>query len=250
MSEIISDAAVGAIQDSVRTETIAVPAGEFATRPVYAPPVESAIAALDAHTLTGLVDYLAANIDALGSATCAIHVVSPEQVNIVSMLGGRPKRRDVLLTAKAQTLGFRFGNFYSAEEFNIALQSLFVDDADRSAVLKIVGNIKEEAVGQFDDDGTTQTVTARAGIARVDVIPVPNPVSLKPYRTFVEIDQPSSPFVLRLKPGMSTGAMPTCALFEADGGKWKLAAIEAIAKYLRLKIAELKTPMDTIAIIA
>lgn len=53
-----------------------------------------------------------------------------------------------------------------------------------------------------------------------------------------------------MKPGLSAGTMPTCALFEADGGKWELAAIENIAKYLRIKIAELEAPMDKIAIIA
>lgn len=248
MTELINDAAVKAIQDSVQTETIAVPAGEFTTRPVFAPPVEAQASALDVHTLTGLVDYLAANIDQIAPTGAAIHVVSPELVNLITLLDGRPKRRDVLLSSKAQNLGFRFGNFYGCEDFVIAVQSLFVDGGDRANVLKLVGNIKEETVGQFNDDGVTQTVVARAGIARVEDVPVPNPVLLSPYRTFPDVEQPTSPFVLRMKRG--SGDMPTCALFEADGGKWKLAAIESIAKYLRVKIAELKAPMDAIAIIA
>lgn len=249
MSEI-SNEAVKAIQDSVRTEPISAQLDEFLTRQVFAPPIESTACTLDIHTLTGLVDYLSANIDRVTPETHAIHIVSPGEVNLVSVLNGRPKRRDVLVSAEANDCAFVFGNFQSCETFNIALQSLFVDSGDRAAVLKIVGNIKEEAVGQYDDDGTTQTVTAKAGIARVGEVPVPNPVNLSPYRTFAEVSQPESPFVLRMKQSSSPGQTPTCALFEADGGKWKLTAIENIAKYLRVKIAELQKPMDTIAIIA
>lgn len=249
MSEI-SNEAVKAIQESVHTEAISAEADQFLTRPVFAPPVEAKAETLNIHTLTGLVDYLATNIDSVAPETYAIHIVSPDQVNLVGVLDGRPKRRNILIHAEANDCEFSFGQFQSCEQFNIALQSLFVDSGDRGAVLKIVGNIKEEAVGQHSDDGVTQTVTAKAGIARVGEIPVPNPVNLSPYRTFAEVDQPESPFVLRMKPGMAAGTTPTCALFEADGGKWKLVAIENIAKYLRIKIAELQKPMDAIAIIA
>lgn len=248
MNEIVNDAAVKAIQDSVQTETIEVPVDQFTTRQVFAPPVEPLVATLEIHTLTGLVDFLASNIDSIEAPRFAIHVVSPDRVDVISSLRARPSRRDTLLSAKAQSLGFRFGNFYSCEDFVIALQSLFTESGDRGAILKLVGNIKEETVGQFNDDGVTQTVVARAGITRVEDVPVPNPVLLSPYRTFPDIQQPDSPFVLRMKRG--GGDTPTCALFEADGGKWKLAAIESIAKYLRVKVAELKTPMDGIAIIA
>lgn len=249
MSEI-SNEAVKAIQDSVRTEAISAEPDQFLTRPVFAPPVEATAETLGVHTLTGLVDYLSANIDKVTPESHAIHIVSPTEVNLVGVLGGRPKRRDVLLAAEANPCAFSFGSFQSCEQFNIALQSLFADAGDRADVLKIVGNIKEEVVGQFDDDGVTQTVTARAGVARVSEVPVPNPVHLAPYRTFAEVEQPLSPFVLRMKKGMAEGTTPTCALFEADGAKWKLAAIEAVAKYLRIKVAELKGGMDAIAIIA
>lgn len=181
MSELVPGDAVKAIQDSVKTEVIAVSDVDYTTRQVFAPPVESKAETLDVHTLSGLVDYLAANIDDADPENHAIHIVSPSKVNIVSVLDGRPKRRDVLLSADSDPLGFRFGSFYSCEDFNIALQSLFVDSGDRGAVLKVVGNIKEEAVGQAEDDGVSQTVTAKSGIARVGLVPVPNPVTLSPY---------------------------------------------------------------------
>ncbi len=250
MSDLVPSDVVKAIQDSTATQVVPVGGVEFTDRQVFAPPIEQRATTLEIHTLTGLVDYLAANIDSISPATNAIHIVSPEKVTLVSVLDGRPKRRDVLVSAAANDCEFNFGLFQSCEQFVIALQSLFADVEDRASVLKIVGNIKEEAVGAYDDDGVTQTVTAKAGIARVGEVPVPNPVVLAPFRTFAEIEQPTSPFILRMKAGMSQGSTPTCALFEADGGKWKLAAIEGIAKYLRIKIAELKKPMNEIAIIA
>lgn len=42
--------------------------------------------------------------------------------------------------------------------------------------------------------------------------------------------QPESEFIFRLR--SQAGAIPECALFEADGGKWKLDAVLAIKAWL------------------
>ena len=57
-------------------------------------------------------------------------------------------------------------------------------------------------------------------------VPVPNPVALVPFRTFIEVEQPESKFVFRVKDG------PQMGLFEADGGEWRLAAMLRIKEYL------------------
>jgi len=54
------------------------------------------------------------------------------------------------------------------------------------------------------------------GVAAVENINLPNTVTLKPFRTFAEVSQPESEFVLRLKEGNRVG------LFEADGGAREL----------------------------
>ena len=41
---------------------------------------------------------------------------------------------------------FDFDRWYDSESFNIKLQSTFVKNDDRDIMLKVVGNIKEEAV--------------------------------------------------------------------------------------------------------
>ena len=55
-------------------------------------------------------------------------------------------------------------------------------------------------------------------------------VALRPYRTFLDIHQPASEFVLRIKADKDEG--PRCALFEADGGAWRFTALEHIKSYM------------------
>ncbi len=72
-------------------------------------------------------------------------------------------------------------------------------------------------------------VQARAGVALVSDVAVPNPILLCPYRTFRDVPQPSSLFVLRVRSGQG---LPEAGLFEADGGAWRLTAIERIKQWL------------------
>jgi hypothetical protein len=230
---LIPDAAVAAIQDSVKTEIIKIDGIEYATREVFDPPVADLPRALQLNTLSGLADYIGSGLDA--HTRLAIHVVDHQQVNLVGPLVDRDNRRFVYATASADAvLGpaqFQFGRYYEVEEFVIKLATLFEGDDQLARVLQIVGNIKEERVRSTEDDGLSQTVVARAGVASVAEIRVPNPVRLKPYRTFREIEQPASPFLLRLRSGDGEEELPTCALYEADAGEWKLTAIERIAAF-------------------
>jgi len=243
MAELIPDAAVQAIKDSEKTEVIQVGSASFLTRPVYDPPREPVPATLKINTLTGLIDYVNKGPDAVTGDDngLMVHVVNERQVDVISGLFGRAEQRKPYATATADAVlsksDFRFGEFYDCESFVIKLLSLFGDFDGRAAVLRIVGNIKEESVRQTGDDGITQTVTAKSGIARVEEVAVPNPVHLAPFRTFREVTQPLSPFVLRMKQGRD-GGLPTVALFEADGGKWKLDAIALIRDFLAEKIKE------------
>ncbi|MBA9087066.1 hypothetical protein FHR92_003546 [Fontibacillus solani] len=137
------------------------------------------------------------------------------------------------LQAEALLPEFRYGNYYDAESFNIKLQSVFVANEDRTKLLKVVGNIKEEAVRQVGDDGVSQSIVAKTGVATVEDVKVPNPVLLAPYRTFVEVEQPESSFIFRMKDG------PSAALFEADGRAWRNDAIANVSNYLAEELNEL-----------
>jgi hypothetical protein len=218
--------------------TVLEVAGRQYASKVIVPVKDPAVPILSVGTLEGFADYIEANIDGLEKTTLIIHVIDFNAVSLLSKLDGSFPQRNTYIQAKSESLKFSFGQYYDVESFNIALQSMFIQDGETANVLKVVGNVKEEGVRQFNDNGITQEVTVKAGISRVENIAVPNPVVLRPFRTFVEIEQPASKFVFRMKSGKD-GQPPTCALFEADGGKWKQDAIEGIARWLRVKITDI-----------
>lgn len=201
---------------------------------------------LKMHTLSGFVDFLQ---DDKAPAGLAIHVESPERVVAVSReLVGHFKQRHVFAEAvydpifaepgrKQGEIAFAFGHYVSCETLIVALQAFFVPGDNRDDVLSVVGNIKQEQVRHDSDDGVSQAVTARRGVSLVSDVKLPNPVRLRPYRTFVEVEQPASLFVLRAKQGEDGEGKPRCALFEADGGAWRRTAVETIGRHLRAALA-------------
>lgn len=187
---------------------------------------------LTVNSLSGLIDYLKANFDFdTADNNVMVHVESPTKVVAMSAYVGDYDRNQYI-GAEALLSDFKFNNFYSVEHFIINLQAAFIDNEDRQTILKVVGNVKDENVTTFGDDGISQKVIAKTGVATVGEVVVPNPVLLRPWRTFVEIDQPQSDFIFRMKDG------PTCALFEADGGAWQLEAIKNIKEHLEAELAD------------
>jgi len=191
---------------------------------------------LGVHSLQGLVDYLAANRDELKGADCMIHVVSPTLVRVVSRLQPRAKRFAYLEAEALDLVSGFLDHFHQIEVMVIALQARFTRAGARDEVLKLLGNVTDDAEVRVEDDGVTQKVKTRAGIVLKDESPVPNPVRLAPYRTFREVAQPVSPFILRLRRGGEEG--PKVALFESDGGAWELQAVENIATWLDGKVGD------------
>lgn len=227
---MIDKSFIEAIQDGSKTEVITVNGKEFATAAVFNPPlpVEPLTIGLLVATLTGLVDFCTAQ-----TGGKMIHVRSYHEVALLSDIQGVARQRENFVTANCGAPLFKFGQFMPHAEFMIGIQALFQDYGDRPKVMKVVGTIRDEAAKISADDGITQRVTASAGIALSTEVPLPNPVILKPFRTFTEIEQPPSSFVLRVKEGNQV------ALFEADGGRWKHEAILAIREYLAGKVTGL-----------
>ncbi len=161
-----------------------------------------------------------------------LHVVTERDVQVVGREFGPWKQRRVVARATCEDVTkFPFGQYVSQETAVIALQRSFVQDATTAALLKLIGTISDSKVATSIDDGVTQKVTASAGIARVEVLDVPNPVTLHPYRTFPEVSQPAIEFIVRMKSGAAEEA-PGVALFEVENPLWRRVARERIAAYL------------------
>lgn len=194
--------------------------------------------ALTVSTLSALTDYLKANRDALKLETLVVHIVAPHAVSVVGALSERARVRETFVTAACtdSTVGF-VGKFMPLDEFIIGLQARFLDRDDRARVLAVIGNVTQEAIKTSVDDGVTQVVSTRAGIVRQSESAIPNPVKLVPFRTFREVDQPRSPFVLRVNGDRGDGRPTQAALFEADAGTWKLTAIDRVQAWLSEALA-------------
>ena len=199
--------------------------------------------ALEVSTLGAVRDYVRANRDSLALNTLVAHVVSPQIVRLSGPLQARARNRESYIEASAVNLTDAFvGRFIPIDEFIVGLQTRFIDTAPRASVLKLFGTVKHEGVKTLADDGVTQTVTAKAGIVLSSEVAVPSPLLLTPFRTFREVLQPESLFVLRVN-GATAGTL-TAGLFEADGGAWRLVAVDRVRDWLKLELPE------TVAVLA
>jgi hypothetical protein len=196
--------------------------------------------ALCIHSLAGLCDFINTNLDGcITKETNIVLVKSPSDVVLTSSLFKEERSRELLALASfpKEFKTFRFGEFYSQEEFSIQFRSLFVrkEGDDFDYVLSYTSKIKEADEGDFEDDGITQKVKISKGVSgRLnDSASLKAIVRLSPYRTFREVDQPESEFLLRVR---NKGGMPEVALFEADGGAWVYDATQSIAAYIRDKV--------------
>ena len=115
----------------------------------------------------------------------------------------------------------------------VELQSLYAVNEDRDYLLALLSRIDVNQGVSSVDNGISQEVSVRTGAVLKEQQTVRPIVHLQPYRTFLEVEQPASDFLLRLdKEGRP-------ALYEADGGAWKLEAKRNIAAYLGEQLADL-----------
>lgn len=188
-------------------------------------------------TLSSLVEYVKSNDEYLPHTMFA-HVVSPTEVLLFSPMD-EEKDRDIFVRVNAVLPVIKTEQWIGHEEFLISLQAKYKPTDDRDLLLKFAGTVENGTVAQYGDDGVSQKATIKTGIASKGDAVIPNPVKLRPYRTFLEVEQPESQFVFRMKDSSSYGESEVkCALFEADGGAWKMQAMKSIHSYLEFEFAE------------
>lgn len=186
-----------------------------------------------AFSLSGLVDFVRTDVDKLFADPDRRHIVRVAGVDMVEVLSpvtGYYKKRYPVAYCKALVPEIPFDKYLDAEEFQIMVQTRFENTENRALVLKLSGSLRNEQSMQTADDGVSQKVTINKGVATAADVTVKNPVALTPLRTFYEVEQPDSPFVLRFSEDAKV------ALFEGDGGAWKLKAVENIKRWLRQEL--------------
>ena len=122
----------------------------------------------------------------------------------------------------------------------IELRSLYIPNKGTEYLLQLLSSISNESKVTSSDNGVTQQVEARSGIALNSMVKIEPRVSLQPFRTFVEVGQPESEFLLRINDRGEIGFFP------ADGGVWKLEATRNVAAYFEEKLQDM---IDTGAVV-
>jgi len=170
-----------------KAETLKINGDTYVDRDIKRVDYKLRADAIEMNTLTSLVDYLKAGIDTMADQML-VQVVSPTEVRLVSKLDD-DRKRERLVVVKALVPEFAYGRYLEQESFVIALLSKFKENNDRALLLKFAGTVKDESITQYGDDGVTQKATVKVGVASVENAVVPNPVTLQPFRTFVEVKQ-------------------------------------------------------------
>lgn len=184
-------------------------------------------------TLTAMIDYIKGKSEELRESML-IHIVSPTKVIFMSGLVDE-RAREILMISDAIVNEFQFDRYYDQERFLIELQSNFIRNDDLEKIMKVAGNIQSGTTANYDDDGISQKTTIKSGIANNSDVIVPNPVRLRPYRTFNEVEQPESDYVFRIK---DAGGEPSFKLIEAEGGIWKNITMKKIKEFLEFELSE------------
>ncbi len=181
---------------------------------------------LELSTLQSLIEYVRDDPDVAFTVGLKkfVHVVSPRHVLFGLGAGGPYLRRSFIARASATAPSIQYGTPMPIETFIVALRTLFVLGDNVRAVVDLLSNIDATNSIRVSDDGLSQAVTVSKGVRGKADVKVPNPVALQPYRTFAEVVQPESPFLLRLHARQPL-EMPYVSLREADMGQWQIAAV-------------------------
>lgn len=222
---------------------------ELMTPPTANPLLFTSLAGLTAYVLHGpdrITPYPMGELVSAETAQSAapplqppvtLHVSAYNQVSVISGHVGPAYDRHVYATAKPESIRFAFDTWVGHESFMIGLLSLFVQDGEMRRFQELAGSLTADEIRTVVDNGITQEVTAKAGVAQKERVTIPNPIRLAPFRTFMELAQPSSLFVFRVRQNPATKVLE-CALFEADGGAWKLDAMDRVVAWLRGALPE------------
>lgn len=162
-----------------------------------------------------------------------VNVASPTTVDVSTAVDGFNRRAFLYHSSYEFPRKWTGANWFEHEEAMIILRSQFIQNEGTEYLLDFLSRVSDENSVSSDDNGMTQTVQVKKGIAlaaREQVRPI---VNLRPYRTFLEVEQPESAFLIRVREGMQVG------IIEADGGMWKIEARRNIAAYLEKELKEL-----------
>ncbi len=200
---------------------------------VVVPPDPPTPKALEFFTLAGLVDYINENNEHLipeDGSRIILQVADHRTVKLISQPSEFQQQRHTIAWAQAHTPEMTFGKWMDTDTFCTELLSKFIETDARKTLFQVAKSMTKEQTATVTDDGVGQQITVKEGVSMATTVNFQNPVPLRPRRTFSEVEQPESNFTLRVDKDADI------ALFESDGGAWKIDAVNFIRDYLAAQI--------------
>jgi hypothetical protein len=199
-------------------------------------PIEPPFPSISLATLDSIVDYIQANRDKIEINEAQI-LCGAQNVALISAPNGENRKRDDLVNVRFQPRDLMLNTYLDIELFRLQLFTQYSDSEGKKKILEFIAKIADSNIVTAEDDGVTQSVTAKVGIASFGEVKIPSPIILQPIRTFHEVNQPEGWFIFRMKKPDKPG-LPLAGLFEIETGWQRIAAIE-VMEYLKIKLPDM-----------
>ncbi len=187
---------------------------------------------LDLYSLDALVQMI--QTEAAKKYSAPIYIMAKGHDEVACFLSPDKELRHMRLTlynvCAKDVPGWGETSDFGFTDALIAIRTRFQPSTDAEYLLRLLSEISCGAKVTFADNGIATTVVQTKGVALQDSVPIKPIVSLRPYRTFQELEQPESQFHIRI-------SEHGIRFIEADGGMWKLTARKTIAEYLSERLA-------------
>lgn len=224
------------IQETTRPQIVEISGRNFSIAPggtaIEIRPTIDHPDTLPLHSLDALVKLVRTEAS---KAETPLYITIPDHLTVRCFGQPRPDARcfrQVYYEAKATDVpGWGEKVQLGFEEAQIAMRTRFQETADTIYALKLLSDICCGAKVIYNDNGIATTVTTQKGVALQSNEQIRPIITLKPYRTFQEVEQPESIFLIRVNERGIT-------FTEADGGMWKLKARQTVKAFLEEQLAE------------
>lgn len=186
------------------------------------------------NTLTGFADYIRANPDNLDDFNLFVQVTRHNSVELRGPLqSDNDNIRFTYAAAHPDGVGFSFGTWHTIEDMIILLQTTCARgegiETDIDAIIDLISNIASEHIHLQQDDGFSQQIEIRSGLSTKSAVKVENPVRIRPWQTFVEVEQPEMVAILRFREVKDK--MPMVGLFSSTSTVWQLETAAKIREW-------------------
>ena len=105
-------------------------------------------------SLDGLIDYIKADPEGLFNqgGRNIVRVKSPTLVEVIAPQRGYWRERELMAYCKALVPEISFGRYMDTDQFQIMVQTSFVESENRALVLQVAGSVRKERRGRGSEE--------------------------------------------------------------------------------------------------